>query len=104
AQQVIAGESFSYTKGAAMDAAAIRTALAAGENLVAETKSSGVINKLVAQHDYAILGVSADGQTVTLYNPWGRDRDGAILDGANDGVVTVSWQQFKANFAGYYKS
>src|SRR5262249_52799661 len=53
---------------------------------------------LIESHAYTVLGVSADGQ-VTLRNPWGSD--GPQVQGANDGVVTVSWDVFSRVMQGF---
>jgi hypothetical protein len=42
-------------------------------------------------------------RTVTLYNPWAHDGTGGAMTGADDGVITLTWAQFAANFTGYYR-
>ena len=50
---------------------------------------------------------------VRLYNPWGMDRENGTDDSldksagaSNDGVITLSWQQFvnANNFRGFYQA
>jgi hypothetical protein len=36
---------------------------------------------------------------VTLYNPWGID--GYVVQGADDGLITISWASFQLNFEDY---
>jgi hypothetical protein len=56
---------------------------------------------VVSGHSYTVLGVRTDtaGTWVTLRNPWGTD--GPIVQGANDGVITLSWGVFSAVMQGY---
>lgn len=60
---------------------------------------------VVAQHVYAIYNVftKSNQNWVQLYNPWGHDRSGASTDGNDDGLITLTWSQFTANFRGYHK-
>ncbi len=80
----------------------LRYQLQNGKKLVAPTNST-VSSKFVADHAYAILNVYQDstGWKLTLYNPWGHDRNGPTLDGVDDGLLTATWSEFQANFAGY---
>jgi len=52
---------------------------------------------LIDGHAYAVLAVR--GNQITLRNPWGSD--GPVLQGADDGVVTISWDVFKASMQGF---
>lgn len=57
---------------------------------------------LIDGHAYAVLGVRSDGRggwQVTLRNPWGID--GPVQQGADDGIVSVSWQVFQATTQGF---
>ena len=57
---------------------------------------------LIDGHAYAVLGVRSDGRggwQVILRNPWGID--GPVQQGADDGVITVSWQVFQATTQGF---
>jgi hypothetical protein len=105
----------------------LQTALSDGELVCASTRFGdyGTYNllgsvttpKLVGQHCYTVTNVSFAAQTVTLYNPWGRDggaylpvlgADGAThwipSDGVDDGFVTVSFDEFIGSFQGVYVS
>lgn len=90
---------------------------AATYGMTASSKDSGTANGVVANHSYVILGVANatmrgpfgvtlpnPNATITLYNPWATDSAGGALTGANDGVITLTWAQFKANFQGYYRN
>ena len=52
---------------------------------------------LIEGHAYAVLAVR--GNQITLRNPWGYD--GPVQQGADDGIITVSWDIFKAGMLGY---
>jgi hypothetical protein len=72
-----------------------------GKKLVANTYHT-VSSKLVGNHAYMIADAFEDnGWKVRLYNPWGHDRFGASLDGRDDGLITITWSEFQANFLGY---
>ena len=55
---------------------------------------------LIGSHVYSVIGAFVDGAgtvMIQLRNPWGTD--GAGNDGnPNDGLVTISYAQFAANF------
>jgi RTX calcium-binding nonapeptide repeat (4 copies)/Calpain family cysteine protease len=74
--------------------------------LIASSKDRGTANGVVANHAYVLL--DAFQQTgkwmVTLYNPWAKDGTGSSTDGKDEGKVTLTWDQFKANFNGYYRN
>ncbi|MGI5187766.1 C2 family cysteine protease [Promicromonospora sp. CA-289599] len=55
-------------------------------------------NKVVGNHVYTVQGVSADGKTITLVNPWGPT-GGTGSDGASKpGTLTMSAEEFYKNF------
>lgn len=91
--------------------------LAHGDYVVAQSRSaSGTVSAdgIIGNHAYAVLAVYHDAGVlkVRLYNPWGMDREnGGTIDSldkthpaANDGIITLTWQQFtnSANFKGYF--
>ncbi|MBI3411115.1 MAG: hypothetical protein HY040_22500 [Planctomycetes bacterium] len=80
----------------------LRRQLQAGKKLVANTNSI-VSSKLIGVHAYAIMDVFQDsgGWQLRLYNPWSHDRNGPSLDGADEGLITITWSEFQANFVGY---
>ncbi len=47
--------------------------------------------KMINAHNYQIVAISTTG-TVTMRNPWGRD--GGTIEGANDGLVTLTALEF----------
>jgi hypothetical protein len=53
-------------------------------------------------HAYSVLGYDARTRTVTLRNPWGhgepRDASGRPRDGIDDGVFTMSYDEFYGRF------
>ncbi|MEQ8277301.1 MAG: C2 family cysteine protease [Deltaproteobacteria bacterium] len=53
-------------------------------------------------HAYSVVGYDEENDTVTLRNPWGRtepvDADGNAADGTNDGVFTMSIEEFDSTF------
>jgi Ca2+-binding RTX toxin-like protein len=57
---------------------------------------------LIDDHAYTVLSVQRDASgaiTVTLRNPWGAD--GPIRQGADDGVITLSWDAFRVTMLGF---
>lgn len=110
------GSRSAYNDISHADPAAMQSALARGDYLVATSvPTSGYIsgNGVIGNHAYAVMDVYKDGSTwkVRLYNPWGTDRDnGQTIDSqrtgaraANDGFITLTWAQFvsTSNFRGY---
>jgi hypothetical protein len=80
------------------DMATLKSAVAAKRPVIALTKSANLAQYgLVSDHAYTVLGVTAT--TVTLRNPWGTD--GPRTQGANDGVITVSWSVFATMMQGF---
>jgi hypothetical protein len=85
----------------------MRDALWHSGMLEALSKQSGVAAGVVAWHCYTVLDVYPQSGVwyVKLRNPWGTLDDatatGAKLDGRADGIVTLTWSQFVANFQGY---
>lgn len=90
--------------------------LARGDYIVAQSVagSSTTSAGIVRNHAYAVLSVYLEAGVwkVRLFNPWAMDREnGTTMDSldksapaANDGVITLTWQQFAdtANFKGYH--
>jgi hypothetical protein len=79
----------------------INTQLAAGHAMAVNTNGSisgGA--PLIVSHVYSIIGAYTDTASgsvmIRLRNPWGVD--GAGSDGANDGIVTLTYAQFSGNF------
>jgi hypothetical protein len=90
-----------------MDPVAMQQQLAAGQALVAGTPVTAPSPRVVQDHSYAVRDVYRNDLTglwyVVLYNPWGTD--GGSGDGApSDGLVTLDWATFAANFWGYAHS
>ena len=54
--------------------------------------------KLVGGHCYEVVAVNAQTRRVTLRNPWGVD-GGTGSGDRDDGIVTVTFQQFRGSFA-----
>lgn len=66
------------------------------------TPLRGVSTLLVfREHNYTVTGVNEADRTLTLRNPWGRDGGGRPSDDPNDGVIVISWADFKGSFQGY---
>jgi RTX calcium-binding nonapeptide repeat (4 copies)/Calpain family cysteine protease len=77
---------------------ALKSAIAGSRPSIALTKNMDVSRYgLIAAHAYTVLSTSATG--VTLRNPWGSD--GPRQQGANDGVITVSWAVFGQVMQGF---
>jgi Calpain family cysteine protease len=95
----------------------LQTALAQGDVVIAQSPASGFytsVNGIIVNHAYAVTAVYYQNGVwkVRLYNPWGMDGiNGTTIDAldtsnppANDGFITLSWQQFtaSANFVGFF--
>ncbi len=89
------------------DLSALRRAVAGGRPVIALTATpderprlnfAGV--GLVARHAYAVVALRDDarGTWVRLRNPWGTD--GPARQGADDGVIEISWNVFRAAMKG----
>jgi hypothetical protein len=84
--------------GSATQLASLTAAIATKQPVIALTKNTNLSQYgLVTDHAYTVLAVS--GTTVTLRNPWGTD--GPKVQGANDGVITISWAVFSAVMQGF---
>jgi hypothetical protein len=92
----------------AASASAVRSQVysTATYGMVAASKSSGTTGGVVANHSYMIYDAFTENGAwkIRLYNPWGRDSAGGALDGNDDGMITLTWSQFTANFTGYYRN
>ncbi len=61
---------------------------------VTASTDPGVLGSdLASSHCYSVVAIDAAACTVTLRNPWGTDDD-AFLQGADDGYMTISVDQF----------
>jgi len=95
----------------------LQTILAQGNAVVAQSPASGPYTSadgIIVNHAYAVTAVYYQNGMwkVRLYNPWGMDTaTGATIDSldasdpsANDGFITLSWQQFTnpANYMGFF--
>ncbi len=86
------------TSANASDLATLKAAVAGKDPVIALTKNMDLSHYgLVTDHAYTVLAVS--GTTVTLRNPWGTD--GPTVQGANDGVFTISWAVFSSTMQGF---
>jgi hypothetical protein len=95
---------------------ALQTTLAQGNVVIAQSptgNSAASSIGIILNHAYAVTSVYYQNGTwkVRLYNPWGMDGLGGTIDAldtsnppANDGFITLSWQQFtnSANFMGFF--
>src|SRR5262245_40982551 len=89
-------------------------ALALHKAVVADTRpgaygtlnalGSVVTRRLVENHAYVVVAIHD--QIVTVYNPWGHDnRDGDPVTGDSlDGLVNVSWDDFRRSMGHIYIS
>jgi hypothetical protein len=103
----ITGGDFATGNDAAM--VEMKQKLAAGKLVCACTRQGGYGSyhilgsvstpKLVAGHCYAVDSIDLVNNRITLRNPWGTD--GGAYTGANDGLVTISFQQFYQSMWSY---
>ncbi|HZZ78729.1 MAG TPA: C2 family cysteine protease, partial [Gemmataceae bacterium] len=117
AMYTFTGNAAVYTSMAFANPASLQYALSHGNAVVAQSRAGGgavTSDGIIVNHAYAVTSVYYEGGTwkVRLYNPWGMDREnGSTVDAAdksnppaNDGFITVTWQQFVSsnNFVGYF--
>lgn len=82
----------------------------ATRGMVASSKDSGTTAGVIADHSYMIYDAFTKYNSFTglnewhvrLYNPWAHDGN-SCTDGTDDGLITLTWGQFKANFDGYHR-
>lgn len=100
----------SVTFGATMsdgDLNTIASAIESGRLVTAATWTTplrGTSTTLVIRdHNYTVVGVNRTARTITLRNPWGFDMDdrGTSVGNNLDGLVTLSWTDFKGSFQGF---
>jgi hypothetical protein len=88
---------------------------ASSRGMVANSLDSGTTAGVVGNHCYSVYKIFKDVKgnwMVRLRNPWACDgSDGAMYDHnsekqqfADDGLITLTWSQFTANFRGYTKA
>lgn len=88
----------SPTAASAANLATLKAAIASKRPAIALTKGISLSQYgLISDHAYTVLAVS--GTTVTLRNPWGTD--GPKVQGANDGVINISWSVFNSVMQGF---
>ncbi|MHB8901289.1 MAG: C2 family cysteine protease [Thermoguttaceae bacterium] len=92
-----------FTQSGSASLSAIANALSRRGAIVAFTWTNGrpveAGSGLVASHAYSLVAADVARGTVTVRNPWGID--GPIVQGANDGLITLAWSTFVRNFEGY---
>lgn len=80
------------------DLANLRSALAGKHPVITLTKDTDLTRYgLISNHAYTVQSIS--GNSVTLRNPWGED--GPRPQGANDGLITISWDVFSRVMMGF---
>ncbi|HEY1379943.1 MAG TPA: C2 family cysteine protease, partial [Gemmataceae bacterium] len=82
----------------ASDRSALQAAVAGRHPAIALTKNTDLSRYgLVEDHAYTVLAVTAT--SVKLRNPWGSD--GPRTQGADDGIITLSWDVFSRVMQGF---
>lgn len=101
ALQSLTGQTPTYRGISGLLPADLARNLSAGKKLVVDSKPN-VASKFVANHSYTVLSVFQESGVwkLRLYNPWAHDGPGASTDGADDGLITITWSELQANFAG----
>ncbi len=56
---------------------------------------------LVRKHNYTVVGVDRAARRLVLRNPWGYDGGETTSGNPSDGIITVTWAQFKGSMQGY---
>lgn len=86
----------SYTKIGVPSILDIEAALSVGQTMLIATTGQAPREFVLGDHAYRVVG-ALDG-TVTVRNPWGRD--GLSVQGLDDGLITLTTQQFNREFQG----
>ncbi|MCF4120349.1 C2 family cysteine protease [Antribacter sp. KLBMP9083] len=83
----------------------IQDQLDSGKPVVASSKDGGgwfgdgpSDDEVVANHVYVVDGVSADGKTITLINPWGPSGGTGSDGNTKPGTITMTADEFYENF------
>jgi len=53
--------------------------------------------KVIGSHCYEVVSINVQAKTITLRNPWGVD-GGSGSGNPDDGIVTITWDQFHGSF------
>lgn len=86
----------------ASDLSDLKAALDDGEWVVAGTPWKGWHSKkILAGHAYTVLSIDANND-VTVRNPWGIDGGAVPYGDANDGIITLSWDEFSRSMDRYW--
>lgn len=85
----------SFSKSGVPSILDIEAALSVGQTMLIATTGQAPREFVISDHAYRVVGV-IDGN-VTLRNPWGRD--GALVQGKDDGLITLTTQQFNREFS-----
>ena len=99
-----AGTASYFFPGQYTDATLVQTvkaALSAKKALVGASNANGIPGlQIVGSHAYSIVGMDAN-NNIIIRNPWGVDGSTGNIrsDGKNDGFITLTPAQFKANFS-----
>ncbi len=73
-----------------------------GGRVVASTlPDAGGSTKLVGNHSYTVLGFDALGR-IRLRNPWGYDGGRDASGDPHDGVITLTWAEFKQSMYAFW--
>ncbi|RUM93974.1 MAG: hypothetical protein DSZ28_05615 [Thiothrix sp.] len=107
----LTGEKFNYTSNSNLTPEVMQSFLDQGKPVTAssyrynEDESNAADHPgIVGNHVYSVLSVDAENGLITLYNPWGHgeplDESGNALDGSNDGVFTMTWEEYQEHFVG----
>jgi hypothetical protein len=84
------------------DLSELQQATSRRQPVIALTHGSGASRYgLIDGHAYAVVGVRYDSQgpNVVLRNPWGND--GPVKQGADDGIINVTWNTFRGAMQGF---
>lgn len=85
----------------------IALAIEAGKLVTASTWTAAgrgtSTTRVITSHNYTVVNVNRAAGTFTIRNPWGFDMDdrGTTTGDPNDGLIVLSWADFKGSFQGY---
>lgn len=98
---IVTGRPVSWAWTGGLEPETLAGALANGNAVTAGSRCDASSPLVVGCHAYVVDAVYQEGGQwkVRLRNPWGFD--GYVVQGENDGLITLDWATFKANYDHY---
>lgn len=86
------------------DMSRMHAAICEGKLVTACTWVNGrglATHKVVSSHCYTVMSVDLAAATITVRNPWGIDGGTTTTGDPNDGLITMTWDEFRGSFQQY---